>query len=89
MWPLNENECDPPVLEYESVPVSDGGFVPVFVSRYILVEVGEAAGRRLGDVAKLVPRYNVGLQVVCQRALKRRRRRRKREGGYFRVILLF
>lgn len=52
------------------VPVSDGGLVSVFVSRDVLVQVGEAAGRRLGDVAQLVPRHDVGLQVVCERALR-------------------
>lgn len=44
----------------------------VLVARDVLVQVGQAAGRRLGDVAQLVPRHHVGLQVVGQRALRGR-----------------
>lgn len=44
----------------------------VFVSRDVLMEVSQAAGRRLSDVAQLVPRHHVGLQVVRQRALWRK-----------------
>lgn len=43
--------------------------MPVFVSWDVFVEVREAPRCRLGDVAQLVPRHHVGLQVVCQRAL--------------------
>lgn len=50
--------------------MSDGGLVSVLVSRDVLVEVGQAAGRRLGDVAQLIPRHHVGLQVVGHRALE-------------------
>lgn len=57
------------VYVYGSVPVSDGGLVPVLVSWDVFVEVGEAAGCWLSDVAELVPGHHVGLQVVCQRAL--------------------
>lgn len=44
----------------------------VLVSRDVFMEVGQAAGCRLSDVAQLVPRHHVGLQVVCQRALQGR-----------------
>lgn len=44
----------------------------VLVSRDVFMEVGQAAGCGLSDVAQLVPRHHVGLQVVCQRALQRR-----------------
>lgn len=53
--------------------MSDGGLVSVLVSRDVLVEVGQATGRSLGDVAELVPRHHVGLQVVRQRALREER----------------
>lgn len=56
---------------FNSGPVSDGRLVSVLVSRDVFVEVGQAAGCSLSDVAELVPRHHVGLQVVCQRALKR------------------
>lgn len=39
------------------------------VSRDVFMQVGQAVGCRLSDVAQLVPRHHVGLQVVCQRAL--------------------
>lgn len=44
----------------------------VLVSRDVFMEVGQAAGCGLSDVAQLVPRHHVGLQVVCQRALQGR-----------------
>lgn len=57
-------------------PVGDGRLVSVLVSRDVLVQVGQAAGRRLSDVTQLVPRHHVGLQVVGQRALRGRRQDR-------------
>lgn len=59
----------PVKLETFDTPVSYGGLVSVLVTRDVFVEVGEAAGRRLSDVAELVPGHHVGLQVVCERAL--------------------
>lgn len=49
--------------------MGDGGLVSLLVSRDVFVEVGQAAGRRHGDVTQLVPRHHVGLQVVRHRAL--------------------
>lgn len=46
-----------------------GRLVSVLEAGDVLVEVGQAAGQRLGYVAQLVPRHHVGLQVVRQRAL--------------------
>lgn len=60
--------------------MSDGGLVSVFMSRDVFVEVGQAASCRLSDVAELVPRYHVGLQVVCQRALEEDEERKKISG---------
>lgn len=49
--------------------MGDGRLVSVFVSRDVFVQVGQAAGGRLGDVAQLVPGHDVGLQVVGKGAL--------------------
>lgn len=49
----------------------------VLVPWDVLMEVGQAAGRRLGDEAELIPGHHVGLQVVCQRPLERDRARRE------------
>ena len=73
----NESKTPPPFRNLRlvhSVPVSDGGLVTVLVSRDVLVQVGQAAGRRLSDVTQLVPGHHVGLQVVCQRALMKKER---------------
>lgn len=49
----------------------------VLVTWDVFMEVGQAAGCCLSDVAEFVPRHHVGLQVVCQGALEEDRQRKE------------
>lgn len=54
------------IIKAYFVPVSDGWLVAFLVPRDVFVEIGQATGCCLGDVAELVPGHHVGLQVVRQ-----------------------
>ena len=60
----------PPPPHPRSSPVGDGRLVAVLQAGDVLMQVGQAPGRGLGDVAQLVPRHHVGLQVIGERALR-------------------
>lgn len=53
------------------VPVCDGRFVAVLVSRYVFVQVSETSRHRLSDKTEFRPGEDVCLQVVRQRTLRR------------------